>query len=104
MTRDGASEVEPTSAPRSVELAAPAALLEKLKLLPLRERELATLRQVHQHHLRWIEGAQALMGRLTQATSIPEGLDVLLKSLVREFGFDISYASTPGSEMAGDAV
>jgi signal transduction histidine kinase len=86
------------------ETSVPAALLAKLKLLPLRERELSTLRQVHQHHLRWIEGAQELMARLTSAGSIPEAVDTLLSSLVREFGFDISFASSSASEIAGDAA
>ena len=89
------------AAPRAL---VPPALLEKLKLLPLRERELSTLRQIHQHHLRWIQAAQELMVRLSNSTDIPEALDALLKSLVEEFGFDISMASSPGSVAAGDPV
>jgi signal transduction histidine kinase len=82
----------------------PQALLDKLKLLPLRERELSTLRQTHQHQQRWIEGTQELMVRLTTAVSIPEALDGLIQSLVQEFGFDISGASTEHDLFAGDAA
>ncbi len=82
----------------------PPALLEKLKLLPLRERELVTLRQIHQHHLRWIQGSQELMVRLSNASTIPEGQGALLRSLVEEFGFDISGASMPETVLAGDPV
>jgi signal transduction histidine kinase len=81
-----------------------AALLEKLKLLPLRERELSTLRQTHQRQLSWIEGAQQLMVRLTNATTIPEAEGALLQSLVGEFGFDISGAFTSTRVLAGDPV
>jgi signal transduction histidine kinase len=82
----------------------PASLLEKLKLLPLRERELSTLRQTHQRQLSWIEGAQQLMVRLTNAATIPEAEDALLQSLVGEFGFDISGAFTSTRVLAGDPV
>lgn len=95
----------PSDRPKpSADAAVPAALLAKLKLLPLRERELTTLRQVHQHHLRWIEGAQELMARLTAVASIPDAVDTLLHALVREFGFDISFASSRGSAITGDAA
>src|SRR5262245_38257050 len=79
----------------------PAALLEKLKLLPLRERELVTLRQTHQHLLRWIQGSQELMVRLTNASTIPEAQAALVKSLVEEFGFDVSGVA---DLLAGDPV
>jgi signal transduction histidine kinase len=82
----------------------PPALLEKLKLLPLRERELSTLRQTHQHQQRWIEGTQELMVRLTTALSLREAIDGLVKALVNEFGFDISGASTDHDLFAGDAA
>jgi signal transduction histidine kinase len=82
----------------------PPALLEKLKLLPLRERELVTLRQTHQHLLRWIQGSQELTVRLTDASTIPEARTALLRSLVEEFGFDVSAASTPECLLAGDPV
>jgi signal transduction histidine kinase len=82
----------------------PAALLDKLKLLPLRERELATLRQAHQHQQLWIEGTQELMVRLANASSIPEAVLGLAKSLVHEFGFDISCVATADNLLAGDAA
>ncbi len=53
----------------------PPALLEKLKLLPLRERELVTLRQIHQHHLRWIQGSQELMSNAGLAHGRPRRYD-----------------------------
>jgi len=92
-------EKEPAADP-----ALPPALLQKLKLLPLRERELSTLRQLHQHQVRWIEGAQQLMVALTSASSIPDAQYALLDALVQEFGFDISGASTPKTLLAGDPV
>jgi signal transduction histidine kinase len=82
----------------------PPGLLEKLKLLPLRERELSTLRQQHQHQLRWLEATGELMVRLTHASTTAEAEEALLKSLVQEFGFDISGSSTPGSALEGDPV
>jgi signal transduction histidine kinase len=89
---------------QGTQTAIPPALLEKLKLLPLRERELSTLRQLHQHQLRWIEGAQELMVHLANASTIPEALQALVTSLVQEFGFDLSGASTPVKLLAGDPV
>src|SRR5262249_10464668 len=74
------------------------------KLLPLRERELVTLRKTHQHLLRWIQGSQELMVRLTNSSTVAEARTALLKSLVEEFGFDISAAYTPASLLAGDPV
>lgn len=93
-----------TGAPAGARTVVPPALLEKLKLLPLRERELSTLRQAHQHQQRWIEGTQELMVRLTKAASLQEALDGVIKSLVQEFGFDISGASTHSDLFAGDAA
>jgi signal transduction histidine kinase len=81
----------------------PPELYEKLKLLPLRERELATLRQLHQNQLRWIEATGELMVRLSHASTTKEAEVALLKSLVQEFGFDISGSSTPGF-FEGDPV
>lgn len=98
--RDGSS----TPADKRPDAGIPPALLEKLKLLPLRERELVTLRQTHQHLLRWIQGSQELMVRLTDASTIPEARAALLRSLVEEFGFDISGASSPENLLAGDPV
>jgi signal transduction histidine kinase len=103
------SSDRPTSprAPARVEereAAVPAALLAKLKLLPLRERELSTLRQLHQHQVRWIEGAQELMVRLANASTIPQAVHALVNSLVQEFGFDLSGASTPAMLLAGDPL
>ncbi len=98
--RDGSS----TPADKRPDAGIPPALLEKLKLLPLRERELVTLRQTHQHLLRWIQGSQELMVRLTDASTIPEARVALLRSLVEEFGFDISGSSSPENLLAGDPV
>lgn len=84
--------------------AVPPMLLEKLELLPLRERELSTLRQAHQQQLRWIEGTQQLMVRLTTATSLPEALDGLVRSLVDQFGFDLSAVVTNEVLTAGHAA
>src|SRR6266550_4616897 len=100
----GSKEGQGPSSTNDRESGIPPALLEKLKLLPLRERELVTLRQTHQHLLRWIQGSQKLVVRLTDASTISEARSALLRSLVEEFGFDISAASTPKCLLAGDPV
>jgi signal transduction histidine kinase len=65
---------------------------------------LSTLRQKYQHQLQWIEGSQQLMVRLTTASSVPEAVAGLVKSLVQEFGFDLSGAATEENLLAGDAA
>ncbi len=78
-------------------------LLAKLRLLVVRERELATLRQVHEQHLRWIQAGQQLMAQLARTSSLGEAIGTLVTSLVAEFRYDMAGALSPPS-LSGDPV
>ena len=75
-------------------MASPAALMEKLRLLLVRERELGSLRQEYHAYRTWMEKVHGVTLRLANHTDRDQVLEQLVQSLVSDFAFE--YASAVG--------
>jgi signal transduction histidine kinase len=73
-------------------VASPATLMEKLRLLLVRERELGTLRQDYQAFRAWIEKVHGITLRLADHGDRDQVLAALVQSLVSDFAFEYAAA------------
>ncbi len=85
-------------------MASPAALMEKLRLLLVRERELTSLRQEYHGYRAWMEKVHATSLRLAELPDREQVLSQLVAALVADFTFEYAAAISGHFHVAAGAA